>query len=190
MRDLPKECEMSLISWGGKVKPAELQEVKKPRWDPNWDEATAEVAYQEALRIQDIQSQWSDAIDTKVAGIFAVASVIVTISPALGVPHGGSTATALWGAAAACWLLASVFCYLAFRPRGLEIGPNPSGLLHRRWMQLTVHEFRLYRMSDMGESYALNKNTLDSKASWLAWATYLTFAEVFALLLAFSCSQP
>jgi hypothetical protein len=169
--------------------PVPPQEVKKPRWDPTWDEATAEAAYQESLRVQEIQSQWSDSIDTKVAGIFGVASVIVTISPALGILEGGAIALWLWKAAAVCWLLASVCCYLAFRPRALEIGPDPGGLLHRRWMQLTAHEFRLFRMSEMGDSYAFNRDTLDGKATWLARATYLTFAEVFALLLAFFCGK-
>lgn len=171
------------------ARPTPPVEVKKPRWDPAWDKATAVAAYEESLRIQEIQSQWSDAIDTKVAGVFALASVIVTLSPTLGLPQHNPVALALWKAAAVFWLLSSVCCYVAFRPTALEIGPDPSGLLERRWMQLTAHEYRLFRMSEMGESYVFNRRALSAKARWLRGALAFAVVEVFLLLLAFALCQ-
>ena len=76
-------------------------------------------------------------------------------------------------------------CCIAFHPRAMEIGPNPGGF-DGRWWNLNAHGFRLCRLREMGKSYAFNRDKLDSKASWLQLAVYLTAAEVLCLILALS----
>lgn len=159
--------------------------IEMPSWSPEWHEDAVEIGYQESLRIQEIQSQWSDAIDSKVVAVFTVGSVIVTLIPTFHRLGPGLPST-LWLVASAFWLLAAIASGLAFHPRALEIGPNPSGFLEGRWLSLNANEFRLCRLSELGESYAFNRDKLGSKALWLQVAMYLTAAEVLCLILALS----
>jgi hypothetical protein len=154
--------------------------IQMPSWLEGWDEATVVDAYEESLRVQELQSQWSDAIDSKAVAVFTVASVILTLLPAIKPPE----VLALWVLAGMAWIFAAGACLFAFQPRALEIGPNPKTLLDERWLGLTANEFRLCRMSEMGDSYDFNRDALNAKAHWLTFAVWAAAVEVLSLFLA------
>jgi hypothetical protein len=157
---------------------------KMPSWLEGWDEATVAAAYEESLQVQALQSQRSDAIDLKIVVVFTVTSVILTLIPAIGRLEAEGVVLAFWVLAGVAWVFAAGACLFGFQPRALEIGPNPKTLLDARWLGLTVNEFRLCRMSEMGDSHDFNRDALDTKARWLTVAVWATAVEVLALLLA------
>jgi len=162
----------------------ERPNIDMPSWLESWDEGTATVAYEEALQVQSLHSAWSDTIDTKAVATFTVASVILTVVPAIRQDRPEGFALVLLVAAGVAWVFAAGGCLLAFKPRAFDVGPNPKALLDERWLSLTTKEFRLCRMSEMGDSYKANRAVLDAKAGWLTIALWAAAAEVLALFLA------
>jgi hypothetical protein len=74
-----------------------------PLWPDSWDEDTVDAAYGESLRVQELQSQWSDAMDSKAVAVFTVASVIVTLLPALEQLERSGPVLGLWMSAGWRW---------------------------------------------------------------------------------------
>jgi hypothetical protein len=87
--------------------------IEMPAFSETWDAETIDLAYQESLPVQELQSQWSDAVDTKVIALFAAGSVLVTLVPTLHRPVAGLPSV-LWCVAGVCWVLAAGMCCFAF----------------------------------------------------------------------------
>jgi hypothetical protein len=153
-------------------------------WNHAWNEETLGLAYEITAQREPIYGEWADAIDTKAIGVFTVASAILTLVPSLNhpVPHGFPLL--VWLLAAAFWFAAARCCYEAYRPRYLEIGPNPSTLRCAEWLSLKPAEYRFEMLGFMGQTYEANKRELNRKAEALREAVWYTGGEVLALAVA------
>lgn len=155
-----------------------------PGWDPAWDPDTLADIYAEALRTPGQLTEWSDALDAKAVAIFGVTSAIVAVGPSLLGEERSTTSTALLILAAILWMAAFFYCFQAYNPRRLTMGPNPQKLLDPRWLGIHQYYFRLYRIRELGAVWDRSTATIDDKAHHLKCALLFGGLEVAALVLA------
>lgn len=165
---------------------ATLEPTKTETWDNARNSETLRLAFEEAGRLPPIYGEWLTAIDTKLVGIFSVASVIIGLAPSLkwgaqltGIPR------AAWLVAVGAWLGTVWLCYVGYRPRPVRFGVIPDKLRESEWTHLTPDEYRYFRLRDMGKTFDTNGDQILAKANLASWAMRMTALEVLALLVAF-----
>jgi hypothetical protein len=141
------------------------------------------LAYAEVASKQAYFLEWSDAVATRSIGLFSVASLVVTLVPALAQLHVAGPWRLVWLLALLCWAGASIACFIALHPTTLLVSPEPSALLDPRWTTLSAPWYHRYRLEEFAEISAQNRPTLCRKAAWLKRALLLTGLEVLALAL-------
>jgi hypothetical protein len=90
--------------------------MAEPEWTDDFNRETVGLAYQEAAGLQQLYAQWADAVDGKVVAVFTVASAILGLAPAFKKLENAGPPLVCWVAAAACWVIAVIFCYSVTAP--------------------------------------------------------------------------
>ena len=153
-------------------------------WDEAWSNGTVDLAFEECVRQQGVFTDWSSSIDNKIVAVFGVASAIIGFVSALQTPDTSGIPLIFWIIAVTCWVVAASYCYRAYGPVDLLMGPNPSNLLDDGWLQYTPKQYKYQRMRRMGDSFVHNRGELEQKADRLAHAAWFTAGEILSLTLA------
>jgi hypothetical protein len=158
-------------------------------WDEGWNSETLELAYQDALKLQPLCSEWADALDTKTVAVFGVGSAILGLVPVFRELPITSVTFVVWGLAFASWGAATWHLHRAYTPSWFRVGTNPNTLLRRDWLSLSPTFFRLYHMRAMGEAFDRNRAAILRKGESLTQGIGWTAVGVGLLALAFVLSR-
>lgn len=156
---------------------------------PPTTDATMEIMFDEARQGQAFLSQWADAIDAKVLGVFGAASVLIGAIPAIGGVKAHGWEWTPWVVAGIAWAIASILCWMAYGTRSYLLGPDPSTILNESWTSLAPNSYRFYRIRDMGKAWSNNQEVINEKAEALGWALPFVAIETGALLVALMLQQ-
>jgi len=170
-----------------------LPDVKLPprppsiTWNSNWDERTAQLAYEHAREMQRTVEAWIDSLDNKVVAVFGVASGVISLVTSLAGLPPGTWGRGLWAGALGAWLVSALYCRKAFKPNDFRLDPDARVLLDQKWLSLKPQQFLLDRLNNMGVSVGHNQTALKGKAEALrlalGWAVVEVGLLVGALLL-------
>ena len=150
---------------------------------PSFEKETVELAYEEAKKIQPLMSNWVDTIDTKIIGIFTVASLIAGLVPTFSDMDPVGWSLFFWIASVLFWAGTAVFTCIAFYPRTWRIDPDPRKVLGEDWLTLPAEPYRYYRLRDMGKTFERNRTESIKKADYLTLAIVFFALEIGSLAL-------
>jgi len=153
-------------------------------WDESFNSETAHLAYEHAREMYRQADETAEVLNRKAVQVFAIASAIATVGPAIGKFPFLSIGWCFSAIACVIWLGASFECWRAFKPREYRFDPDPGIFLSRDWLQLEPGPFYLHRLESVEES--VSHNMALNNVRGVAVRRALTFAlvEVGFLLVA------
>jgi len=154
------------------------------QWDESWNPEIVRLAYEHSREVYRLVDDATEVLNRKVVAVFTVASAIATVGPVLGKFSLLSDGWWLSVGAVAMWLLSTVKCWQAFKPRVYRFDPDPATFLTPEWLSLSLGSFYLHRLESVKESVEGNAAEVTARGEALRDALKCALFEVGFLLAA------
>jgi len=140
-----------------------------------------DVTYEWGRQAPEMISREASSLDSKIIGVFASASVIISLLIAQGSRFTLTPALALLGLALLCYIAILVISMWALKGRGFSIADNPAVIKDRYWPREPL-AVKIKYWDYVIKYYKKNKSALDIKSAAIKAVVPLLGAEVVLLL--------
>ena len=166
------------------VAPVEEAPAPIKDWDESWNPKTVQLAYEQSREMYRQADETSEVHNRKAVQVFAIASAIATVGPALGKVALWSDGWWLSVGAGMMWLLAAIECWRAFTPRTYEFDPDPATFLDADWLAASPGAFYFHRLEAVRDSVQHNMDLNNERGKAVRAALKCALVEVGFLLAA------